>query len=217
MPAEYYGQQSTAIPVDDILGEGFPFLTESITLAASQGALKRGQVLALITKGAVALSAPASGNTGADTGLGSVTVTLGANALPGRYTLKCTAAVVADPATPAQWSITAPNGLALQPAASGVAYAGSHINLTIGVGTTPWAAGDLLYVDVSGSGQAKAFSASAVDGTAEARLILADDITVGDAAVKAVAFSTGVFRRAKLTGLTAAAEAQLAARSIFVR
>jgi hypothetical protein len=215
--AEYYGQQSTAIPVDDILGEGFPLLPQQIVLAiASSATLVRGTVLGLIATGAAALSAK-TGNTGADTGLGSITVTRGANVLPGRYILRCTAAVVADPATPAQWSVTAPNGQALHPAASGVAYAGSHLSLTIGVGTTPWAAGDELYVDVTGSGEAKAYAANAVDGSQRAALILAHDVAVGAAAVNAVAYRTGVFRRAKLTGLDAAAVAQLDARNIFVR
>jgi hypothetical protein len=214
--AEYYGQQSTAIPVDDILGEGFPLLSQQIVLAiASSATLVRGTVLGLVTKGTVALSAPATGNTGADTGLGTVTVTLGAKALPGRYVLKCTAAI--NGGTPAQWSVKAPNGFFLPGAASGVAYATDHINLTIGVGTTAWALNDVLYVDVSGSGQAKAYAANAVDGSQDAALILSHDVVVGAAAVPAVAYRTGVFRRAKLTGLDAAATAQLDARNIFVR
>lgn len=212
--AEFYGQQSTAIPGDDILAEGFPFMVQAISLAASQGALKRGQVLGLTGLGTVALSAK-SGNTGADTGLGSVSVTLGARALAGRYALRCTAAV--NGGTPAQWSVKAPNGFFLPTLASSVAYATDHINLTVGVGTTAWKIGDELYVDVSSSGLAKAYSSAAVDGSQHAALILADDITVGDAAVSAVAYRTGAFARAKLTGLDAAAIAALEARSIFVR
>ena len=214
--SEDYGQTSVAIPADDILGDGFPTVSQQITLAiASAATLVRGTVLGLLTKDTVALTAPASGNTGADTGLASVAVTLGAKALPGRYLLTCTAAV--DDGTPAQWSVKAPNGLYLPAAASGVAYASDHINLTIGVGTTAWAANDVLYLDVSGTGQAKAYSAAAVDGSGEAALILSHDIAVGAAAVPAVAFRTGVFRRAKLIGLDAAAVAQLDARNIFVR
>ncbi len=115
---EYYGQQSTPIPADDILGEGFPHLTQQITLLAGSGALARGTVL------------------------GQVTAT-------GEY----------------------------------VAYN----------------------------------AAGTDDGRRAAKLILADDIAVGAADVAAVAFRTGVFRRAKLIGLDAAAEAALDARSIFVR
>ncbi|WP_213177703.1 head decoration protein [Endozoicomonas sp. 4G] len=197
---------------------------ESAVIAAGAD-LVAGTVLGQLTKSVVALTAAASGNTGADTGLASVTVTLGAQALPGRYVLECTAAVVVDPATPAQWSITAPNGLALQSAASGVAYAGSHLNLTLGVGTTPWAAGDLLYVDVSGTGQYIQHNPDAVTGAEIAVAVLYESVD----AAEAIADGVITARLAEVddaaltwhTGITdaekAAAVASLAARHIIVR
>lgn len=116
--SEDYGQNSVAIPVDDILGDGFPVVSQAITLLANSGALARGTVLGKI-------------------------------AASGKY----------------------------------VPY------------------------DADGTD----------DGRRSAALILADSVTVGDADLAAVAYRTGVFRRSALTGIDAAGELALDARSIFVR
>ncbi|WP_296699801.1 head decoration protein [Thiocapsa sp. UBA6158] len=209
--SEDYGQTSVAIPADDILGEGFPLLPQQIVLAASQGALVRGTVLGLITVGA-AVAAKVSGTGDGD--VAAAAVTLGKYAQPGVYTLVCTA----ESAGAGTFSVQTPRGEMLKPLTVAAGYASDHINLTVPDGANDWDVGDVITVTVAaGSGQAKAYSAAAVDGSQVAALILADSVTVGDDALAAVAFRTGVFRRAKLTGLDAAATAQLDARSIFVR
>lgn len=210
--SEDYGQNSVAIPVDDILGDGFPLLAEQITLAiASAATLVRGTVLGLIGVGA-AVAAKDSGD--GDGNVAAAAVTLGKFAQVGVYRLVCTA----EAAHAGTFSVQTPRGEMLKPLTVAAAYASDHINLTVPDGTEDWNIGDVITVTVAaGSGQAKAYSAAAVDGSQHAALILSHDIAVGAAAVPAVAFRTGVFRRAKLTGLDAAATAQLDARSIFVR
>jgi hypothetical protein len=210
--SEDYGQNSVAIPVDDILGEGFPVLSQPITLAiAAAATLARGTVLGLVTVGA-AVAAKVSGT--GDGNVAAAAVTLGTHAQPGVYTLTCTA----EAAGAGTFSVQTPTGQMLKPLTVAAAYTSDHINLTVPDGANDWDIGDVITVTVAaGSGQAKAYSAAAVDGSQHAALILSHDIAVGAAAVPAVAYRTGVFRRAKLTGLDAAAVAQLDARNIFVR
>jgi hypothetical protein len=210
--SEDYGQNSVAIPVDDILGEGFPLLSQVITLAiASAATLARGTVLGLVTVGA-ATAAKVSGTGDGD--VAAAAVTLGKYAQPGVYRLVCTA----EASGAGTFSVQTPTGQMLQPLTVAAAYVSDHINLTVPDGANDWDIGDVITVTVAaGSGEAKAYSAAAVDGSQAAALILADTVAVGAAAVKAVAYRTGVFRRAKLTGLDAAAVAQLDARNIFVR
>jgi hypothetical protein len=212
--AEYYGQQSTAIPVDDILGEGFPLLAQQIVMAiASSATLVRGTVLGLVTKGAaVAAKVADSGNGDGD--VAAAAITLGKHAEVGVYTLTCTAAS----AHAGTFSVQAPSGAMLKPLTVAVAYVSDHINLTVPDGAQDWAVGTAITVTVAaGSGQAKAYAANAVDGSQHAALILSHDVAVGSAAVPAVAYRTGVFNRAKLVGLDAAAVAALDSRNIFVR
>jgi hypothetical protein len=210
--SEDYGQNSVAIPADDILGEGFPLVSQAIVMAIADAAtLARGTVLGLVTLGA-AVAAKVSGTGDGD--VATAAVTLGKHAKPGVYTLTCTA----EAAGAGTFSVQTPTGELLEPLTVAAAYASDHINLTVPDGANDWDIGDVVTVTVAaGSGQAKAYSAAAVDGSQHAALILSHDVTVGAAAVPAVAYRTGVFRRAKLTGLDAAAVAQLDARSIFVR
>lgn len=210
--SEDYGQNSVAIPVDDILGQGFPIVSQPILLAAGSGTLARGTVLGLITLGA-AVAAKVSGT--GDGNVAAAAVTLGKLAQVGVYRLVCTA----EAAGAGTFSVQTPRGEMLAPLTVAAGYASDHINLTVPDGANDWDIGDVITVTVAaGSGQAKAYSAAAVDGAQNAALILADSVTVpADATLAAVAYRTGVFRRAKLTGLDAAATAQLDARSIFVR
>lgn len=210
--SEDYGQQSTAIAADDILADGFPLLAQRITLAiASAATLARGTVLGLVTVGA-AVAAKVSGTGDGD--VAAAAVTLGKYAQPGVYRLVGTA----EAAHAGTFSVQTPTGQMLKPLTVAAAYTSDHINLTVPDGANDWDIGDVITVTVAaGSGEAKAYSAAAVDGSQVAALILADSVAVGEAAVPAVAYRTGVFRRAKLTGLDAAAVAQLDARHIFVR
>ena len=209
--AENYGQDSVAIPADDILAEGFPIVSKAVVLAAGAGALVRGTVLGLVTLGA-AVAAKVSGTGDGD--VAAAAVTLGKYAQPGVYRLVCTA----ESAGAGTFSVQTPTGQMLKPLTVAAAYASDHINLTVPDGAADWDIGDVITVTVAaGSGQAKPYAANAVDGSQHAALILGHAITVGDDPVSAVAYRTGAFRRAKLIGLDAAAVAQLDARSIFVR
>lgn len=205
MPAEFHGQQSTAIPVDDILGEGFPFLTERVLLLANAGALPRGQILGLKRTAATGVKVSGAGN-------GVVgAVTLGRLAMPGVYVLTCTAAAQ-DAGT---FKVQAPDGTRLPDLTVASAYSGDHIALTIADGSADWEVGDLVHVTVTA--KAVPYNPAATTGEEIARLILADAVSVGSADLVAIAYRTGVFRADKLTGLTAAARVALEARSIFVR
>jgi hypothetical protein len=210
MMPESYGVGSTTMPVDDILGEGFPFLTQRVVLVGnSAGALKRGQVLGLQTATA-AVAAKVSGTGDGD--VAAATVTLGKFAQVGVYKLTCTAASTGA----GTFQVQTPTGELLPPLTVAAAYAGDHINLTVPDGSADWLVGAIISVTVTGTGKAKAYAAASVDGSQNAALVLSHDVTVGTDDVAAVAFRTGVFNAAKLTGLDAAARAALAARSIYM-
>jgi len=209
--AETYGQDSTALTRDSILIGG-PAHTEAVLLSAGEGTLAAGTVLGLKTKDTIAVAVD-DGNTG-DADLSALAVTLGAQALPGTYTLTCTA----ESGNAGTFSVLAPNGFYLPDLTVAAAYAGDHLNLTLPDGATDWATGDVVTITVSGSGEAAAYDAAAVDGTQVAARILADQVVVDDSVdTPAVAYRTGVFRRALLTGISDAAAAQLDAAGLLVR
>jgi hypothetical protein len=124
--------------------------------------LDSGSVLGKLTKDTVAIAA-ADGNTG-DASLAAVTVTLGAAALPGVYTLTCTAAST----NAGTFSVKAPSGVYLPDLTVASAYAGDHINLTLPDGTTDWDVGDVVTVTVAGSGKWTQLTPAAVNGSQHA-------------------------------------------------
>lgn len=207
MTAEFYGVQSAPIPANDIFAGDFPIQTQAILLEANQGALPRGQVLAIKFTGAVAAKVSGAG----DGDIAAAVVTLGAEAMAGVYRLTCTA----ESAHAGTFRVQTPTGQRLANLTVASAYTSTHINLTVPDGAADWEIGDVITVTVTG--KAAAYAPTATDGSEKAALILADDLTVGAADVSAVAYRTGCFARAMLTGIDDAAVAALDARSIFVR
>ncbi|AFL75397.1 head decoration protein [Thiocystis violascens] len=205
--SEDYGVQSASIPANDIFAGDFPIQTQAITLAANQGALARGQVLGIKLSGAVAAKVSGTG----DGNVAAASITLGPKALPGVYVLTCTA----EAANAGTFKVRAPNGERLANLTVASAYATDQINLTVPDGANDWDIGDIVTVTVTG--KAVAYAPTATDGSEKAALILADALTVGTSDLAAVAYRTGGFARAQLTGIDDAAVLALDARSIFVR
>lgn len=205
--AEDYGVQSATIPANDIFAGDFPIITQAVTLTANSGALKRGQVLGIQLSGAVAAKVSGTG----DGNVAAASVTLGPKALPGVYVLTCTA----ETGNAGTFKVRAPNGERLANLTVASAYTSDHINLTVPDGANDWDIGDVITVTVTG--KAVAYAPTATDGSEQAALILADDLTVGTSDLAAIAYRTGSFARAQLTGIDEAAVLALDARSIFVR
>lgn len=128
----------------------------------ASGNLVAGTVLGQVTD-ASAITAD-GGNTG-DGVAGAVTV--GTEILNGTYTLTCKTAV----ANAGVFSVVAPNGASLPDLTVGVAYVGSHINLTIADGATDFIVGDIFTIDAV-LGEYAIFDAGASDGTQTAKTIL---------------------------------------------
>ncbi|MCB1636948.1 MAG: head decoration protein, partial [Xanthomonadales bacterium] len=132
---------------------------ESGVVAAGQVCLS-GQVLGRL------LGAAAEVVTGDGDGTISA-ITVGANAQPGVYTLTCTA----ESANAGTFSVRTPGGYPLPDLTVGVAYASTHINLTVGDGAEDWDTGDVIEVTVTG-GNYSAFDPSADDGSQIAAAVL---------------------------------------------
>lgn len=205
--AESYGVQVAALGVDDIFAADFPVIAQAVTLEAGQGALLRGTVLGIKLTAAVAAKVSGTG----DGNVAAAAVTLGRLAQAGVYTLTCTAAAT----NAGTFKVQAPDGRRLPALTVGTAYSGDEINLTVPDGATDWGVGAVISVTVTG--KAVVYDPAASNGAEVARLILADDLTVGAADMAALAYRTGCFARNQLAGIDDAAVAALDARSIFVR
>ena len=194
---------------------------EAVTVLAGSGAARTlavGEVIAKRIKSAAVATADA-GNTG-DGVVGAVT--LGVNADVGTYTLTCTAAS-ADAGT---FQVLTPNGYRLPDLTVAVAYAGSHINLTIADGAADFIVGDIVTIAVSGDGKVVALAPAGVDGSADPIGIIAATITAPDGsdvdglaivrdailAANAVVWPSGITTQQK-TNATQAMEA----RGILIR
>ena len=148
---------------------------EAVTVLAGSGSARSlaiGEVIAKRTK-STPVATPDAGNTG-DGAAGAVT--LGANAEAGTYTLTCTAAS-ADAGT---FQVLTPDGLLLPDLTVGVAYAGSHINLTIADGAADFIIGDSFAVTIIGDDKVVALDPDGVDGSADPIGIAATAITAPD-------------------------------------
>lgn len=167
-------------------GHEIPVLTKGVKLEAGQGMLARGTVLGKATKAVGEVAGP-------DTGNGTIgTVTLGKSAKIGAYTLVCTTATDTD--IVAVFKVIDPDGIRLDDAVAGTAYAGP-INFTI-TEAAGFAVDDTFTVNVvAGSGKYKTVNSANVDGSQVADCILADDADTVDGDVTAVAYKTGHFNR----------------------
>lgn len=150
--------------------------------------LVAGAVLGKLTKDIVVVAADA-GNTGDGDAAGAA-VTLGEDALPGIYTLLCTAAA----ANAGTFSVKTPDGLYLPDLTVAQAYASDHINLTLPDGAVDWAVGDIILVTVSGTGKWTELGLAAVDGSQHAAgfLYAPKDASAADAACVVVYWAADV-------------------------
>lgn len=148
------------------------------TFSRENGILKSGNNLlagAVVASLLSAIGAKASG-----TGDGTIgAVTLGASAEVGTYVLTCTATA----SNAGTFSVQTPSGEYLPNLTVGVAYASSHINLTVADGGTDWGAGAVIKVTVSPNGYTELDPAED-DGSQIAAGVLWDntDATSADAA-----------------------------------
>lgn len=121
------------------------------------------------------------GNTGAGT---CTTVTAGAKAKLGTYTLKCLIAA----AGAGIFSVEDPDGYALPDAIVGVAYVNDQINFTLNDGSPDFAVGDSFTVAIAaGSLSVRSIKSDAVDGSQDAYGILTVDCDASLAAKSSVA------------------------------
>ncbi len=173
---------------------GNEYSREKVTIAAGK-VLSLGEVLGKITKSIPTTGTKGDGNTGAGaTGANAASVAGGPQTRIGTYTLTCTAAAVANPATPAQFEVKAPDGTVLPPASVGVAYTNPQINFTLaeggGAGAVPFAAGDVITIPVTaGSGNVTPIDFTKVDGSQEAHGFAIRDYAAGS--LRSVAFTSG--------------------------
>ena len=156
---------------------------EVVTVLSGQN-LAMGAVIGKITLGTCPTTGTAAGtNTGQGT-CGSVTA--GAKAKLGIYTIKCIHLVTAG----GLFSVEDPDGFALPNAYVG-AYVNDQINFTLADGSPDFAAGDTFTITIAvGSLSVKEIALGAlatVDGAQHAYGILTDDCDASLAAVQAVA------------------------------
>ena len=210
---ESYGLTSSTVAQQDIFAGDYPVVSRSITLAPGSGTLTRGTVLGKLTKSS-AVAAKVSGTGDGD--VAAATVTLGALAQVGVYTLTCTAASTGA----GTFQVQAPDKSLLPPLTVAAAYSNGHFGVTVPDGSADWGVGAIISITVSGSGLYVAYDATptAYDGRELPVLILAEDITLDSTDdTAAAAYRTGTFRSASLTGIDAAGVVALDALNIFVR
>jgi hypothetical protein len=146
-----------------------------VTVVSGAGVLKTGTVLGKRTK-TVITAAEDAGNTG-DGEIG--TVTLGALAEAGVYTLELIAADT-DGGT---FAVFSPSGYRLPDAEVGVAYAGDHLNFTVSDGDNDFALGDKITVTVSGDGKYDYAKTGDLTGLADAVAVLMAEVDATSADV----------------------------------
>lgn len=135
--------------------------------------------------GKVALSCPTTGTADGDnTGDGTCgSVTAGAKAKIGTYTLTC----VAESANAGTFEVKDPDGYALADATVAVAYSNDHINFTLADGTEDFDIGDIFTIEITaGSGKYVEVDATAVDGSQNAAGIAIADYDASEADLSGV-------------------------------
>jgi len=206
------------VPDQLIAGNNPPLVTDSGTITGA-AAFKRGTVLGQVNGSTVTVTpgAVVSGS-GGTPGNGAIgTVTADAGAMPGTYQVR-----ILNPATNAgAFEVYRPDGSVDGDGTVGVAYNGM-INFTLADGATDFSEDDRIPVTVSYSadGPWTIATAAALDGTAEPRAILVDDIDVTSADKKGGLYLMGSFNANSLTlgaGITAvAAKNSLRRHGIFI-
>lgn len=195
-----------------LLSEGNGSISrETVTISSAAAALVPGTVLGKITLGAVT-SAAVAGNTGNGT-MGTVTLSLGAK--PGVYKL-----TIVEPASNAgAFVVEDPDGIIIGNGDVASAFSAGGLAFTLADGATDFASGDQFNITVAaGSGKYVAYDSAATNGAAVAAGVLyaaAPDSASDQKAVAIVRMAEVI--EAELTGIDAAAKAQLAALNIICR
>lgn len=165
--------------------------TDIGTLAVGRN-LSRGAVLGKIGRslGAVDTSG-LSGGGGAMTG-----VTLGRNAKIGDYTVTC----IAEAENGGTFKVVDPDGERLDDAVVGEAYVSNHVGFTINDGDPDFEAGDVFVIPVAaGSGEYTLVDKTAVDGSAVADAVLAEDLDASEEAGDIIIYTAGTFNQNALS------------------
>lgn len=203
----------------------FPRVSKAITILTGL-VLVIGTLLGKILLGAATSAAKTGGNTGNGTLVLDATTPILAGAKAGVYQVRILRAALAEvgttpvvPAMKALASLKDPDGNVLAvvdvPTSSGVTIS-NQIKFVLTEGSTPFAVGDGFDITIAaGSGKYKAYDADNVDGSQYPELVLAEaiDSTAGDQ--KAVAYASGHFNEAAVTGVDANAKALLVGKPIF--
>lgn len=178
---------------------------ENIVVTQTGTALASGTLLTKVDAGAgtFAMDAGATGNPTAGT------IVIGAAAIPGVYVIEFTAAT--------KFTVEDPNGKTIGTGTLGTAFDKAGVGVTLTAGATPAVAGDTATITVAaGSGKYIAYTANGAAGPADAVLYNWLPAKTGDS--DAVAFVRDAeLNRFELTGLDAAAQADLAKNGLIVR
>lgn len=204
----------------------FPRITKAITIIAGAGILALGTLLGKIKLGAITKAA-LDENTGDGTLVLDADAPILKGAKAGVYSVRVIRAAIAemgDPATsPAMKAVAVlqdPDGKILEVfdvATDPGTTVENQVKFVITEGATAFAAGDGFDITIAaGSGKYKAYDDDNVDGSDTAELILAEDVDAsGEADVKAVAYVTGHFNTAAVTGLDVPAAEDFAGKGVF--
>lgn len=193
-------------PMDFVLSEA-PGLRsrQQVTLTQSGTAVKSGTVVTSNVRGAGTFAMDA-GSTGNPT---SGAITVGAAAMPGVYRITFTAATL--------FLVEDPNGVTVDNGTLGSAFSAGGLGFTLTAGGTPAVSGDTAKITVAaGTGKWIPYTAARAAGPAMG--VLYNELSAATGDIKVVVFDSDCeVRRAGLTGLDAAAEADLRALGIKVR
>lgn len=178
---------------------------DNIVVTQTGTAIDSGTLLTKVDTGTAAFAMDA-GATGNPT---SGTITVGAAAMPGAYTVEFTAAT--------KFTVEAPDGVTVGTGTLGTAFTKGGLSFTLTAGGTPAVAGDTAKITVAaGSNKYVVYTADGAAGEADAILYQTLPAATGDA--KAVGFTRDCeVNRFELTGLDAVGEAGLAKKGIICR
>ena len=211
--------------VTQLFAGEFPRVTKAITIIIGL-TLAIGTLLGKVLLGAATKAAKTGGNTGDGTLTLDSTTPILAGAKVGVYKARVIRAALAQvgttPAVPAQEALVElkdPDGKVLEvfdlPTTPGITIA-NQVKFAMVEGSTPFALGDGFDITIAaGSGSYKAYDADNVDGSQYPELILSEAIDSTGGATKAVAYASGHFNEAAVTGLDDNAKALLVGKPIF--
>ena len=203
----------------------FPRVTKFVTILTGL-VLVLGTLLGKILLGAATAAAKTGGNTGDGTLTLDATTPILAGAKVGVYKVRVIRAAIAavgtTPAVPAMQALVElkdPDGNTLEvfdlPTTPGITIS-NQLKFAMIEGATPFALGDGFDITIAaGSGSYKAYDADNVDGSQYPELVLAEAVDSTGGAVNAIAYASGQFNEAALTGLDANAKKLLIGKPIF--